>query len=152
MAIDDLIGNEKLQYDIHRWTAKISALWSKQNLGKDFEKQIKTIEDQGEKQIKALKNQWQVKTIKEYIYDNEDTPLISKQKEIFTELADKTLDSITKLDEKVKSDNLIDRYKGKTVDEIFNEFDNALNLIDKIREGKLSLTDLKNNQAKINQI
>ena len=78
--------------------------------------------------------------------------MISKQKEIFNELADKTLDSITKLDEKVNSDNLIDRYKGKTVDEIFNEFDNALNLIDKIREGKLSLTDLKNNQAKINQI
>ena len=67
MAIDDLIRNEKLQYDIHRWTAKISALWSKQNLEKDFEKQIKTIEDQGEKQIKALKNQWQVKTIEEYI-------------------------------------------------------------------------------------
>ena len=39
----------------------------KQNLGKDFEKQVKTIEDQGEKQIKALKNQWQVKTIEEYI-------------------------------------------------------------------------------------
>ena len=27
-------------------------------------------------------------------------------------------------------------------------FDNALNLIDKIREGKISLIDVKNNQAK----
>ena len=121
MAIDDLIRNEKLQYDIHRWTAKISALWSKQNLGKDFEKQIKTIEDQGEKQIKALKNQWQVKTIKEYIYDNEDTPLISKQKEIFNELVDERLEKITDLDKKVNSDDLIYRYKGNTADVKFNE-------------------------------
>ena len=52
-------------------------------LGKAFEKQIKTIEDQGEKQIKAIQNQGQVKTIKKYDYDDEDCPLISKQKEIF---------------------------------------------------------------------
>ena len=59
---------------------------------KAFEKQIKTIEDQGEKQIKAIQDQGQVKTIKKYIYDNEDTPLISKQKEIFNELVEKGLD------------------------------------------------------------
>ena len=33
-------------------------------LGKAFEKQIKTIEDQGEKQIKAIQNQRQIKAIK----------------------------------------------------------------------------------------
>ena len=33
-------------------------------LGKAFEKQIKTIEDRGEKQIKAIQNQEQFKTIK----------------------------------------------------------------------------------------
>ena len=32
-------------------------------LGKAFEKQIKTVEDQGGKQIKAIQNQGQVKTI-----------------------------------------------------------------------------------------
>ena len=52
-------------------------------LGKAFEKQIKTIEDQGEKKITVIQDQGQVKTIKKCIYDNEDTPLISKQKEIF---------------------------------------------------------------------
>ena len=36
-------------------------------LRKAFEKQIKTIEDQGEKQIKAIQNQVQVKTIKNMI-------------------------------------------------------------------------------------
>ena len=62
------------------------------SLGKAFEKQIKTIQNQG-----------QVKTIK-YIYVNEDTPLISKQ--IFNELVDERLEEITDLDEKINSDNL----------------------------------------------
>ena len=57
-------------------------------MGKAFEKQIKSTEGQGEKEIKAIQDQGQVKTIKKYIYDNEDTPLISKQKEIFNELVD----------------------------------------------------------------
>ena len=52
-------------------------------MGKAFEKQIKTIEDQGEKQKKAIQDQRQVKTIKIYDYDAKDSPLISKQKEIF---------------------------------------------------------------------
>ena len=51
-------------------------------MGKASEKQIKTIEDQGQKQIKALQDQGQVKTIKKYTYDDEDTPLISKHKNI----------------------------------------------------------------------
>ena len=63
-------------------------------LGKAFEKQIKTTEDQGEKQIKAIQNQGPIKTIKKYAFDNEDCPLISKQKEIFNELAGKRLNEI----------------------------------------------------------
>ena len=42
-------------------------------LGKAFEKQIKTNEDQGEKQIKAIQNQGQIKAIKKYAYSNEDS-------------------------------------------------------------------------------
>ena len=85
MAINDQIGDEKLQYDIDREAAKISALSSPKirkyeyltdedllpsnqqqiieqtkftysPLGKAFEKQIKTIEDQGQKQVDALRN------------------------------------------------------------------------------------------------
>ena len=74
---------------------------------KAFEKQIRTIEDQGERQIKAIQDQGQVKTIKNYTYDDEDTPLILKQKEIFNKLVDERLEEITKLDEKVKPDDLI---------------------------------------------
>ena len=82
MTINDQIRDEKLQYNINSEAAKISDLSSgkthkyeyftgedilpsnqqkiieqtKFTLGKAFEKQIKTIEHQGEKQIKALKN------------------------------------------------------------------------------------------------
>ena len=83
MTINDKIKDEKLQYDINREAAKISPLSSgkidryeylkgeeilpsnqrqiiKQAkfahslLGKAFEKQIKTIEEQGKKQVEAL--------------------------------------------------------------------------------------------------
>ena len=112
---------------------------------KAFEKQIKTIEDQGEKQIKAIQDQGQLKTIKKYDYDAEDTPFISKQKEIFNELVDERLEKITDLDKKVNSDDLIYRYKGNTADVKFDEFDNALNIINKIQNDQITLADLKNN-------
>ena len=117
-------------------------------LGKDFEKQIKTIEDQGQKQIKTIQDQGQVKTIKKYTFDDKDTPLISKQKEIFNELVDERFEKITDLDKKVNSDDLIYRYKGNTADVKFDKFDNALDIIDKIRDGKIDLADVKNNQEK----
>ena len=40
------------------------------------------------------------------ILDDEDTPFISKQKEIFNELVDERLENITDLDERVNSDDL----------------------------------------------
>ena len=87
MTIDDQIRDEKLQYDINREAPEILALSSgkidkyeyltgteilpsnqqqiieqaKFNylpLRKAFEKQIKTIEDQGEKKIKAIEDPW----------------------------------------------------------------------------------------------
>ena len=85
MTINDQIRDAKLQYNINREPAKISTLSSGEihkyqyltgknifpsnqqqiieqtkftysSLEKDFEKQIKTTEDQGEKQIDALKD------------------------------------------------------------------------------------------------
>ena len=109
MTIDDEIKDEKLEYNINREAAKISALSSgkirkyeyltgedilpsKQQqiikqakftyspLDQAFDKQIKTIKDQGEKQIKTINEQGQVKTIKKYASDDKDSPWISKQK------------------------------------------------------------------------
>ena len=93
MTINDQIRDEKLQYDIKREAAKISALSSGKihkyecltgeeilpsnpqqiieqtkftysTLGKASEKQIKTIEDQGEKQIKAIQNRGKLELLK----------------------------------------------------------------------------------------
>ena len=177
MTINDQIRDEKLQYDINREAAKTSPLSSDKihkykyltgkdilpsnqqqiieqakftysPLGKAFEKQIKTTEDQREKQMNAIQDQGQVKTIKKYDYDDEDTPFISKQKEIFNELVDERLEKITDLDKKVNSDDLIYRYKGNIVDEKFDKLDNAFDIIDKIRHGNIDLADVKNNQEK----
>ena len=74
--------------------------------------------------------------------------LQSKQKEIFNELVDERREKITDLDKKVNSDDLIYRYKGNTADVKFDKFDNALDIIDKIRDGKIDLANVKNNQEK----
>ena len=95
MTIDDQIEDGKLQYDSNRKAAKIPALsfgkiekyeyltgeellpphqkqiieqakFTYSALGKAFEKQIKTIEDQGEKQVDALKD---------FKYDNKNEQL-----------------------------------------------------------------------------
>ena len=52
------------------------------------------------------------------------------------------------LDKKVNSDDLIYRYTGNIADINFDEFDNGLDIIDKIRDGKIDLADVKNNQEK----
>ena len=73
--------------------------------------------------------------------------MISKQKEIFNKLEDEKLDEATKLDKKVNPDYLIHEYTGPTADAKLNEFDNAINLLDKTKEGEISLPDAKNDQA-----
>ena len=90
----------------------------------------------------------QVKTIKKYGYDDKDTIFISKQKETFNEYLDERLEKITDLDKKVNSDDLIYRYKGNIADVKFDKSDNSLDIIDKIRNGKIDLADVKSNQEK----
>ena len=73
---------------------------------------------------------------------------LSEKKEIFNELVDQRLEKITALDKKVNGDDLIYRYKSNIADVNFNQFDNALDIIDKIRGGKIDLANVKNNQEK----
>ena len=98
--------------------------------------------------MKAIQNQGQVKTVKKCTCDDEDNPSISKQKEIFNKLVDEGLDEITELVKKVNHDDLIYRCKGKNPDETFDKFDNALNLINKIKNGEIKLDEAKNDQIK----
>ena len=118
-------------------------------LGKAFEKQIKTIENQWEKQIKAIQDQGHAKKIKNYDYNDKDSPSILKQKEIFNKLADKKLKEITELDKKVNLDYLVYRYKGRSPDENFDKYDNAIDLFNKIQDGDIELTNAKKWSNKI---
>ena len=85
-------------------------------MGKTFETQIKAIGEQSQKQIKAIQIQGHVKTIKKFPCDNEDTPFVSKQKEIFHKLVGEKVEKITDLDKRVNSDDLIYKCKSNTAD------------------------------------
>ena len=49
----------------------------------------------------------------------------------------------------INSNDLIYRHKVRTADAKFYEFDNALGIINKIRDGKTDLADVKSNQEKL---
>ena len=138
MTINNQIRDEKLQYDINREAAKILTLSSRKiqkyeyltgedilssnqqkiieqakftysALGKAFEKQIKTIEDQGQKQVDTLKNlksKKQTKTITYKSYGDDDDDESLKQKETYNKLFDEKIDEIQKI--------------GKEIDLVYN--------------------------------
>ena len=60
-------------------------------------KQLKIKE---KKKLKAVEDQGQVEAIKKYAYNAEDTPFISKQKEIFNGLVDERREKLTDLDKR----------------------------------------------------
>ena len=139
MIINDQIRDEKLQCDINREAAKISALSSGKihkyeyltgedilpsnqqqiieqtkftysPLRKAFEKQIKTIEDQAEKQIDALKYLKQTKAIT-YKSDDDKTSTI---KEISDEILEERIDEILKMSKEISRGYLVYDFKGPT--------------------------------------
>ena len=148
MTINDQIKDEKLQYNINREAAKISALASGKHhkyeyltgedilpsnqqqiieqtkftyspLGKVFDKQIKTIEDQGKKQVDAL----------EKLKPKEETKAIegksnnqSKAAIIFNDLINKRKELMNKLYDSVDYNNLKFEYVGPTEDVSFYEY------------------------------
>ena len=174
MTIEDQNKNEKLQYDINREAAKISALSSGKidkyeyltgeeilpsnqqqiiqqakftysPLGKAFEKQIKTIEDQGKKQVKAIQDNKQLVNINKDD-DYKDKLLLSKEKEIFKDIYNERLDKIEELNNKIDYDNLkyVAVNSGKIFD--FSELTDPLTFLNEIKKGKTSLEEARNMQ------
>ena len=118
-------------------------------LGKAFEKQTETIKDQGEKQIKAIQDKRPIKSIEKITYDINDNPTVLKEKEIYNKLTEKSFEKINNLDKRVDIDKLVFKYKGHTPAEDFSKFDNGLDLINKIRDGEISLDEAKDEQEKL---
>ena len=57
-------------------------------LGKAFEKQTKTTKDQGEKQINAIQDKRPIKSIEKFTYDINDSPIVLKEKQIYSKLTE----------------------------------------------------------------
>ena len=159
MTIEDQIKDEKLQYDINREAAKISALSSgkldkyeyltgeeilpsnqqqiiqqaKFNyspLGKALEKQRKTIEDQGEKQVKAI----------------QDKLLLSKEREIFKDICNKRLDKIKEMNNEIDYDDLDYVVLSSDMEYKFSLEKDPISLLNAIKKGEMSLEEAKNRQ------
>ena len=161
MTIDDKINDEKLQDDINGETAKISALSSgkvdkdqyvagkeklpfnqKQiieqakfaysPLGKHFKKQTKTIEDQEEKQIKALEYHGKQliesnELVKKDFNIDKDGISLEEQRKYLMNLPKKML-WILEFFKKANPNSLI--YKYKTKGRSQKDFSNYQNLIE----------------------
>ena len=169
MTIEDQIKDEKLQYDINREAAKISALSSgkldkyeyltgeeilpsnqqqiilqaKFNyspLGKAIEKQIKTIQDQGEKQVVALESlkvpDKKLTSIKDFI------PKENLNPEIINEIK-----RIEEIEKKVDRNKMVYKGSNKTYD--FRNFKTIRTFGNEIRNNVISLDTANIEQANL---
>ena len=166
MTIEDQIKDEKLQYDINREAAKISALSSGKidkyeyltgeeillsnqqqiiqqakftysPLGKALEKQGKIIEDQGKKQVKAIQDNKQIVNINDDDYKDELLP--SREREIFKDICNKRLDKIEELNNKTDYNDLNYVVVGIGDKYSFDDLDDPLTLLNNIKKIKLSM-------------
>ena len=170
MTLEDQIREEKLQYDIDRETAKISALSSGKTdkyeyltdeeilpsnqqqiieqtkftyspLGKTLEKQIKTIEDQGKKQIDALAY-LKPKEIK----PKEIKPIETKP----NKHGDYFIDGLAKIQESCKPidfNDLTYNFKDLKITSVdFIKFKDPLHIFKSIHNGDTPLEDIEKEQ------
>ena len=167
MTIEDQIKDEKLQYDINREAAKISALSSGKldkyeyftgeetlpsnqrqiivpakftysPLGKAFEKQIKTIEDQGKKQVDALTTlktpNKKLPSIRDFIPIENLNPQIIKE-----------IKRIEETEKNVDRDKMVYKSANKTYD--FRSFKTIRTFGRKIRNNVIRMTTGNTEQA-----
>ena len=169
MTIEDQIKDEKLQYDINRETAKISALSSGKidkyeyltgeeilpsnqqqvieqakftysPLGKALEKQIKTIEDQGKKQVVALESlkdsDKKLPSIKDFI------PIKNLNPEIINEIK-----RIEEIEKQADRDKMVYKSTNKTY--YFRNFKTIRAFGNEIRNNVISLATANIEQANL---
>ena len=164
MTINDEIKDEKLQYDINRETAEISALTSGKlhkyeyftgedilpsnqqqiieqakftysPLGKAFDNQIKTIEDQGEKQVDALK-----------AFKSGSNNKSTITKEIYDDIFEERMDEILKMSREIDYENLVYVFKGPTSSISFSKFAGLMYTYDQLKNGETILQQVEEEQ------
>ena len=110
-------------------------------MGKAFEKQIKTIQDQGKKQVDALENlkpKEQTKPIEDKSNNR------SKATIIFDDLVNKRKEIMSELYNSVDYNNLHFEYVGPTEDVSFYEYMDPSGLFDTIRNSRIKFSEVKN--------
>ena len=161
------IKDEKLQYDINREAEKISALSSGKidkyeyltgeeilpsnqqqiieqanftysSLGKAFQEQTRTIEDQGNKQVDALAD----------LKPKETKPIKTEP----NEYGDYFLDGLAKIRESrepIDHNNLIYHFKSPNISSInFSNFKGPMHIFKDIHNGDITLEDIEREQIK----
>ena len=173
MTIEDQIKDEKLQYDINREATKISALSSgkldkyeyltgeeilpsnqqqiiqqaKFNyfpLGKAIEKQRKTTEDHGKKQVEAIQDNKQLVSINKDDY--KDKLLLSKEREIFKDISNKRLNKIEEINNKIDYDDPDYVILSKGMEYNFSIEKDPISLLKAIKDGEMSLKEARDRQ------
>ena len=112
-------------------------------MGKTFEKQIKTIEDQGKKHVDALEN-LKPKEETKPIEDKSNNQ--SKATIIFNELINKRKELMSELYDSVDYNNLKFEYVGPTKDVSFYEYMDSKELFNAIKNNQIKFSEVKNKQ------
>ena len=117
-------------------------------MGKAFEKQIKTIEDKGQKQIDALES-LKPKAIKYYDDDDYDDESLEQKKESYNKLFHKKLNEIQELSREIHYKDLNYNFMTKASSSInFIKFKSPFNNFKKIRDRDISLEMADEDQEK----
>ena len=172
MVINDQIRDEKLEYDINREAAKISSessgklhkyeyltgediLPSNQQqiieqarftysfLGKAFEKQIKSIEDQGKKEIDVLKS-LKLKEETKPIEDKSNNQ--SKAEIIFNKLLNEKKDLPKELHDSVDYNKFKFDFMGPAKDVSFYRYRDSKELFSVIKNNQINFDDVLKSQ------
>ena len=106
-------------------------------MGKAFEKQIKTIEDQGKKQVDALK----VLEPKAIESGSNNKSIITQ--EIYDEILAERMDEILKISEKIDFDGLIYNFKGPTASINFGKFGGPMYIYGHTKKGDVTLQQVE---------
>ena len=113
-------------------------------MGKAFEKQIKTIEDQGKKQVDALEN-LKPKEETKPIEDKSNNQ--SKATIIFNELINKRKELMSELYDSVDYNNLKFEHVGPTNDVSFYEYKDSKEFFNMIKNSQIKFSEAKNKQS-----
>ena len=113
-------------------------------MGKALEKQIKTIEDQGEKEIDALKD-LKPKAIT-YKSDDDDKDSISK--DIYNEILEERIDEILQMGKEISHNDLVYDFKGPTSSINLGKYGGPMYIYRQMKDVEKTLQQVEEEQRK----